>query len=135
MADMNDKTKPTFEAAAGKAKGLAGQAADGARAAAGAAGSMAGNALDAVKEKVHDVTAGASELAGKTRDTVQDWASSVSGAAVQAKDKAQEVATDTLDKVGDLGQDITDLIRRYPIPALLLAFGVGFLGARALQRS
>ena len=87
----------------------------------------------AVKEKVEDMAAGASQLAGKVKDTAEEWASSVGGAAVQAKDKAQEVAGAAAEKVGEVGQDVTDLIRRYPLPALLVGVGVGFLLAHLLR--
>lgn len=89
----------------------------------------------AVKEKVEDMAAGASQLAGKVKDTAEEWASSVGGAAVQAKDKAQEVAGAAAEKVGEVGQDVTDLIRRYPLPALLVGVGVGFLLANLLRRT
>jgi ElaB/YqjD/DUF883 family membrane-anchored ribosome-binding protein len=86
-----------------------------------------------VKEKVEDMAAGASQLAGKVKDTAEEWASSVGGAAVQAKDKAQELAAAAAEKVGEVGQDVTDLIRRYPLPALLVGIGVGFLLAHLLR--
>ena len=38
--------------------------------------------------------------------------------------------TPTLREIGD---DLTNLIRRNPIPALLLGVGVGFLLARAIR--
>jgi hypothetical protein len=135
MPDMNNQTTYPYEAAVGKARAYAGQAGERARDAAETAGSTASNVVDAVKERVHDVAAGASELAGKTRDTVQEWASSVGDAAVQAKDRAQEAAANAVEKVGDWGQDVTALIRRNPIPALLVAFSIGLFAARALRRS
>jgi ElaB/YqjD/DUF883 family membrane-anchored ribosome-binding protein len=98
-----------------------------------------------VKDKVHDVAAGASELVGKATDKAQQWASSVGDAAVYAKDKAQDwacsvgdaavyakdmaqqTASATVERAGDLGKDVTALIRRHPIPALLVGIGAGFL--------
>jgi len=35
--------------------------------------------------------------------------------------------------LGDMGQEITSMIRRNPIPALLVGIGIGFLLARATR--
>lgn len=35
--------------------------------------------------------------------------------------------------LGDMSQDVTNLIRRNPVPALCIALGVGFLLARAIK--
>ncbi len=35
--------------------------------------------------------------------------------------------------LSDMGRDVTELIRRNPIPALLIALGLGFLIARAVR--
>ena len=109
--------------------------------------------VGAVKDKVHDVAAGASELVGKAtdkaqewassvgdvavhaKDKAQEWASSVGDAAVHAKDKAQQMASATVEKAGDLGKDVTALIRRHPIPALLVGLGAGFLLGQAFHHS
>jgi hypothetical protein len=76
----------------------------------------------------------ASQVAGKVKDTAEEWASSVGSAAVQAKDKSQEVVGAAAENVGEVGQEVTALIRRYPLPALLVGAGVGFLLAKMLQR-
>ena len=102
-------------------------------------GTTSGGIVEAVKEQVQAAAAGTSRLAGMAKDTAQEWASSVGGAAVQAKDKAREVAAAAVEKVGDLGQDLTALIRRHPLEAVLaglgVGFAVGFLVAQALRRS
>jgi hypothetical protein len=91
--------------------------------------------VETVKEKIHDLGLGMSELASKTKDTAQEWASSAADLAGQAKDKAVEFASTAGHKVGDFGQEVTDLIRRYPLPALLIGFGLGFAVATASYRS
>jgi ElaB/YqjD/DUF883 family membrane-anchored ribosome-binding protein len=109
--------------------------------------------MGAVKEKMHDVADGATALVGKTTDKAKEMASSVGDAAVQAKDKAKEMASSvgdaavyakdqvkqaasaTVEKAGDLGQDATDLIRRYPIAALVVGLGAGFLLGQVLHSS
>ena len=102
-------------------------------------GSMVGDIVEAVKEQVQTVAAGASGLAGMAKGTAQEWASSVGSAAVQAKDKARHVASAATEKAGEVGEDLTALIRRHPLPALLagigVGFAVGFFAAHALRRS
>ena len=89
--------------------------------------------VGAVMEKVHDVAAGASEMVGKATDKAQEWASSVGDAAVRTSHQARRAASATVEKAGDLGQDATALIRRYPIPALLVGVGAGFLLGQVLH--
>jgi len=48
--------------------------------------------------------------------------------------RAQEAVGAAAEKVGEMGQEVTDLIRRYPLPALLVGLGAGFLLAKVLQR-
>jgi hypothetical protein len=90
--------------------------------------------VGAVRDKVHDMAAGASQVADRVKDTAEEWASSVGNAALQVKDKAQEVGGATAEEVSKLGQEVTALIRRYPLPALLVGVGVGFLLAQVLPR-
>jgi ElaB/YqjD/DUF883 family membrane-anchored ribosome-binding protein len=117
MQDTKDKIAGKFDDAANKAKGWTPEVSDKARAPEQAPeGSTAGGIVNAVKEKVHDVAVGASDLAGK------------------AKDKVVEFASAAASKAGDLGQGVTALIRRYPLQALLVGFGVGFLVAQLIRR-
>ena len=91
--------------------------------------------VETMKEKMHDLGSGMSELATRTKDTAQEWAASAADLAGQAKDKAVEFASTAGHKVGDFGQQVTGLIRRYPLAALLIGFGVGFVVATASYRS
>ena len=128
MLDTKENLKGKIDDAADKAKGWTQETR-----------STAGGIVESVKEQVQAVAAGASGLAGMAKDTAQEWSSSVGGAAVQAKDKAGDVASAAADKVGELGQDLTALIRRHPLRALLagcgVGFAVGFLVAHMLRRS
>lgn len=94
-----------------------------------------GSITQAVKEKTKDVASGAGELVSGAKEKVHEWASAAADVAGQAKDKAQELATTAVHRVKDLGQGLTDLIRRYPLPALLVGFGIGFLASRVIRRS
>ncbi len=75
----------------------------------------AGGVMDTVKEKAQDLASGASELAGRAGEKVQEWASS-----------AQDMA-------GEAWDSFTNVIRRNPIPSVLIALGVGFLLAQAIR--
>lgn len=101
--------------------------------------------LDTVKEKISDVTTGAAdmacaakdkagELATAAKEKVKDAAASAGAMAVQGKDKVGEWAGEASDKVGDAVQEATQLIRRYPIQAMVAGLAVGFLLARATAR-
>jgi len=135
MADPRDR----FENTAGKAKGMAERVGDQAKSAGQAVSERVkdttSGVVGAVKEKAQDVAAGASELAAKAKDRAQDWASNVGDTARQAKDQAQELASAAYERVGDWGEDVTVLIRRYPLQALLVGVGVGFLLGQALRSS
>jgi len=140
MLDTKENLKGKIDDAADKAKGWAQKVGDKAQATAqGSEGSTAGGIVEAVQEQVQAVAAGASALAGMAKDTAQEWTSSVGGAAVQVKDQARDVASAAADKVGELGRDLTALIRRHPLEALLAGFGagcaLGFLVAHVLRRS
>jgi hypothetical protein len=91
------------------------------------------------KDKAKEVTDQVSEMAGQAKDKAQEWASEAGDAMSYAKDRAQEWATEAAEKTGatvkDLGNELTDLIRRYPAPALLIGFGLGFMIAKASTSS
>jgi hypothetical protein len=136
MPDMKENLKGRIDDAADKPNGWTQEARDKARAAAkGCDGPTAGGVVEAVKEQVHAAAAGAAGLAGRAKDTAEEWASAVGGAAVHAKDKVRDVASAAVEKAGEVGQDLTALIRRYPVQSLLAGFGVGFLVAYALRSS
>jgi len=70
-----------------------------------------------VNDKTKEATSG---VVGAVKDTAEQLASSVGSVAVQAKEKVQDVVGATAEKVGEAGQEVTALIRRYPLPALLV---------------
>jgi hypothetical protein len=87
----------------------------------------AGNVMTAVTEKVQDVASGA-------KHTVEEWGSSAAEAADQAKQKAQKLASRAAHTAENLGEELTALIRRYPMAALLCGFGIGFLLSQIRRR-
>jgi hypothetical protein len=93
-----------------------------------------GGILETMKEKAMDVASGASEMMSGAKDKVQEWASDAVDAAGVVKDKTQEFASAAAHKAGDFGAEVTSLMRRYPIPTLLVGFGIGILAARMIKR-
>jgi uncharacterized protein YjbJ (UPF0337 family) len=101
--------------------------------------------VDRRLQEYHDKSAG---VAATVTGAAQDVASRVTEVAGTAATKAQEVAgsaatavTDTVAGVGTyvqgkglqgLSGDLTDLIRRYPVPALLIGLGIGFVLGRSM---
>jgi ElaB/YqjD/DUF883 family membrane-anchored ribosome-binding protein len=96
-----------------------------------------GSVLDTVKEKAQDFASGASDLAGQVKDRASDLASNIGHQASQAWDSTrhgvEHAASAVSDQAGEAFDNVTGMIRRYPIPSLLIAFGVGFLVAQVIQ--
>lgn len=118
MADIKDRTQSAVNNAADAAK----------------------KGVDAAEQKTHGMVDKAADLANQGKEAathlmeqageagkkVQRWA----GDAYEATaDKVKEVG----DKVKEAGEGATDLIRKYPIPALLVGFGVGLIIGRLLR--
>ena len=95
----------------------------------------ASGVAETVKEKARDVGEGTSEFMSGAKEKVQEWASDAADIACQAKDKARQLASTAVDKAQDWGEDVTSMIRRYPVTSLCVAFGVGLLAACALTRN
>lgn len=159
MADMKDKVKGAIDTGADKAKQGVDRAADaihGARhdmggATGGGMGTggtsasgladqarnVAQSAAGAATDLAHNVRDKASDYANQARDTVQNWAGDVSNTASQAGHRVQQWAGDaydySADHMKDFGQELTGMVRRYPIPAVLIGFGVGLLLGRAAR--
>lgn len=122
MADVKDRFKGAAETAADATKSAAGKVADTAQGA---------------KQDASGVIDRAGELAGQAREKVQEWAGDASDAARHAGEKVQRWAGDAYesagDYAGDFGREVTSLVRKHPIPALLIGFGVGVLLGRAAR--
>jgi uncharacterized protein YjbJ (UPF0337 family) len=101
-----------------------------------------------VDRRLHEYTETTAGVAARVGSAAQEVASRATETAGTAATKAQELAgaaatavTDTVAGVGTyvqdrglqgLSGDLTDLIRRYPVPALLLGLGIGFVLGRTL---
>lgn len=101
-----------------------------------------------VDQRLQEYTAPRAGVAAAVTSAAQDVASRVTEtartAAAQAQERARAAATAVTDTVAGAGTalqergvqglsgDLTDLIRRYPVPALLIGLGIGFVLARSL---
>jgi hypothetical protein len=96
--------------------------------------STTGAIVSAVTEKARDLARGASEIASEAKETVHEWGSAAADAAGHAQQKAHECATSAAHKAESLGEDVTALIRRYPMQALFLGLGLGFVLGQMQRR-
>ena len=134
MANNPGSTRQRDEGAAGKAQDTASNLMDKAKQAAGSvadkAKDLASNVGDRAEHATHAVGSGMQSLAGTIRDRAPQGgilggaASSVAGALDSSGRYLEEQG------LGGMGEDLTNMIRRNPIPALLIGVGLGFLLAR-----
>ena len=131
--NVADKAKDTAHNVADKARDAAHTVADSTRDMA----SQAGQAASAVGKKAEDWTAAAGHKVESLGDSVRHQGpnSGVLG-------KASEGLAEGLESVGGymsdknlsgMMGDVTDLIKRNPIPALLLGLGIGYLLGKSLR--
>lgn len=117
------------------AKDVATEAANKAKDAGATVAQKASDAASFVGKKAEDATssvgAGMKNLAGTIRDKTSD--KGIIGAAGSAVADTLESGGRYLQQQGlsGIGEDMTNMIRRNPIPAVLLCVGLGYLLARA----
>jgi ElaB/YqjD/DUF883 family membrane-anchored ribosome-binding protein len=144
------KMSTTAKTQGNQAKEQAGQAVDKLKDAAGHAGEAVSSAASAVGQKAGEV---ASAVGHKAEDATAAVGSGMQGLAGQVRDSgpqsgmlgtASRTVADGLEGAGQYLQDknlsgmmddITGLIKRNPVPAVLLALGIGFLVGRVLTPS
>jgi uncharacterized protein YjbJ (UPF0337 family) len=91
-------------------------------------------------EKTTGVTATVTSAAQGVASRVTETAGTAAARAQEAAGAAVTTVTDTVAGAGTylqdrgvqaLSEDLTDLIRRYPVPALLIGLGIGFVLGRS----
>jgi len=159
--DPKSKVQSTVEHAADRAKDAASTAADRAKSAASSVGDQASHLASAARDKAGDLASTArdtaSDLASSAGHRAEDATAAVgsgmqslagtlrqSGPSEGMLGSAKSVAAEALDSTGryvqqeglsGMADDLSDLIRKNPIPALFIGIGVGFLLARVTSRS
>jgi len=120
-----------------KAKEAGAQAVENAKDAVAAVGVMAGEAVAAVGKKADDLTAGAGSDIKKWGDTLSKNSSQhgLLGHASQAVADTLKDGGRYLEdaKLTGMADDVSKLIQRNPVPAVLIGIGIGFILARALR--
>jgi len=134
MANSATNTRGTEANVADKAKDVAGTVLDKAKQAASSvadkARDVASNLGDRADTAVSSVGSGMQSLAGTIRDKAPSGG--MLGGAATGVAGALETGGRYLQEEGlsGMGEDVTNLIRRNPIPAVLIGVGLGFLLAR-----
>src|SRR5262245_54129845 len=132
-----DKAKEAASTAADKAKEAAGSVGDKAKDAASHVGQAVSHAASAVGHRAEDATASVGQGIQHLGDRLRS-AGPQSGTLGRATDTVADSIKDTgkyLEEknLSGMFEDVTELVRRNPIPALLLGIGLGFLLARTLR--
>lgn len=132
-----DRAKESTGQATDKVREATSHAGQAASAAASAAGQAAGNAAAALGQKAEEASAavgkGMENLGEKVRQKGPE--SGFLGTATETVASALHRGGQYLEekKLSGMADDFTEMIRRNPIPAMLVGIGLGFLLARTLR--
>jgi hypothetical protein len=136
-SDVKNKAADLGSAAVGQAKDaashLAGQAKDAASAMGGRLSDAASYAGQRAEDATSGVGGGMKSLASQVRQNAphEGMLGSAAGAAASALDRTGSYLQEQ--GLSGMAEDFTGLIRRNPIPALLIGVAFGFLIARAIS--
>jgi ElaB/YqjD/DUF883 family membrane-anchored ribosome-binding protein len=137
-SDVKDKAQDLGSAAVHQAKDAASHLADKAKDAASAVGNRMSDAASYAGQKAEDATSaaggGLKSLASQVRQNAPH--EGMVGSAASGVASALDRTGDYLREQGlsGMAQDFTNLVRRNPVPALLIGVAFGFLIARATSR-
>lgn len=124
---------------ADKAKDAAGGIMDKAKDVAGNVATTAGNAASWVGQRAEDAASGVGSGMKSLGDTIREkgpqggFLGSATGAVGDTLANAGSYLEDK--GLSGIGGDLTDMIRKNPVPAMLVGVGIGFLLARMTSRS
>ncbi len=142
---MNNPTQTAARAqdlngnAADKAQDLVGKITDRAQEIAGDVADRAKDMAHAAGHKADDITHRAGRAIESLGDTIRDkgphdgMAGSVSGSMAKNLEGVGHYLQE--EGISGMANDVANLVRKNPIPSLLLALGIGYLAARATHRS
>jgi uncharacterized membrane-anchored protein YhcB (DUF1043 family) len=138
VSDVKNKAQETGSKLADQARDVAGNVADKARDVASNLADKARSAASAAGQQAEHLTSSAGSGLRSLGESVREHAPSSGylGSAAQSVASGLESGGRYLQDQGlsGMGEDLTNLIRRNPIPALFVGIGLGFLLAR-LTRS
>jgi len=131
-----DKAKDVAGQAADKAKDVGSNLLDKAKTAAGAVGDAVSGAASSVGHKADDWTSSAGSSLKNLGDTMQKKAphDGLVGNAAQTVARGIKQGGEYIEEEGlsGMADDLSNLIRRNPVPAVLIGIGIGFLIGRTL---
>jgi len=137
-SDVKNKAQDLGAAAMGQAKDTASDLMDKAKDAASSVGSRVGDATNYVGQRAEDATSAAAgglkSLASQVRQNAphEGMLGTASSGVASALDRTGDYLREQ--GLSGMADDFTNLIRRNPIPALLIGVAAGFLIARATSR-
>lgn len=131
MNDVKDRLKGGIDNAANQAKQATDDAANAGHGFADRVKGTAQPVIDRVKDNAQYVY----DKAGEAKDAVRGFVGHDAPEAVaHAGEKAQQWAGEACDVTGqalsDVSKDVTALVRKHPLPALAIGFGLGLLLGR-----
>jgi ElaB/YqjD/DUF883 family membrane-anchored ribosome-binding protein len=139
MANTTGTRQNVTDTAADKAKDLAGTVKDKTKDMASTLGEKARDAASTVGDKAESAVSSVGSGMQSVADAIRDKGphQGVMGSATSAVASALDSGGRYLEDQGlsGMAEDLTNLIRRNPLPALLLGVGLGFLLARMTTRS
>jgi hypothetical protein len=124
---MADKAKDAATSTMDRAKDMAGQAADKAR-------DLGRSVADSAENATAKVGHGMESMAGTLRDKAphEGMMGTAAGRVADTLERGGRYLQE--EGLSGIAEGVTDLIKRNPIPALLVGVGIGFLLAQALRR-
>jgi len=127
VSNLGQQARDAASSAADKAREYASQAGDKAR-------DFASKAGDKADDTLHSVGQGMSSLAGTLRQNAPQsgMLGSAAGTVAEQLDAGGRYLREH--DMGDIGNEMSNMIRRYPIQSLLCVFGVGVLLGSSLRR-
>jgi len=136
-AQTMDKAKEMGGQAVDKAKEVAGGAMDKAKEAVSSVGTMASQAATSVGKRVE-------EMAGSAGADMRKWGDSLAGSGPHEGTMGHmtQAVGETLReggryieeaKLSGMADDVSSMIRRNPVPAVLIGIGIGFILGRAMR--
>lgn len=97
----------------------------------------AAGVVGAVKDAASNVADKVADTASNIGNKVSTLADDAYKGAKDAGHKVQEWTGDaydaTADQIGHFGEEVATLVRKHPVPSILIGFGVGFLLGRAAK--
>ncbi len=130
---MQNRIKDAIDGTADKAKTGVDAATNGANGAKEEAPGLA----DRAKANAGDLMDLAGDVASHAKEKVQEWAGEGKEAIHHAGEKAQEWAAEARDaatsSISDFGKEVTNLVRKHPLPAVLVGFALGLLLGRSAR--